>query len=466
MKNIVSLLVIALLAIETSAPAQQIFYPTDDTYEAINDCITIYGSSPQLRIRNRYGAGGSDRWEVDAMIKFKLSSIPPGTAIISAQLYLYYFSLWDNNPAGRNLNLHRLLGDWDEHTLNWCNLPAHAPEVSASSIVPSAFGWMSWDVTADVQNFVAGLADNYGWFLTDPTAWNSGNIPQTWFHSKEYPDHRPYLEVFTVPRALQGIVRCHETNAPLAGSSVSAHDLPGTAYTDSLGHYILPLPPGTYSVTFHHAAHCDTTITDIVIEAHETTMQDAVLDRPSAQFSHSSIGMETWQDRDTSATFTIANSGTCPLSFAISDTSEWIELLPASGTVNPGRSLEISVQARVADLVPLADYSTNLRVDYNAQGSPYTILMELWLLPLALEEDHALSHKFELCPNYPNPFNGRTEISFRLAGTERVSLFVADLLGRKVALLIDDVRPPGQYRVAFDGTDRPSGVYFYTLVTP
>ena len=191
------LAVIAALTAGTPASAQQVFYPSGDTCQALNDCVSRNGSSTYMQVRNRYGGGGSATWEVDAMMKFDLSSIPWGTAVTRARLYLYYYYWWDNNPAGRTLNLHRFQGDWSEGTLNWCNLPAHASAVSASSSVPAAYGWMSWDVTADVQAFVSGSTANYGWFLTDPVPWNNYNIPIIYFYSKENSSNKPYLEVVT-----------------------------------------------------------------------------------------------------------------------------------------------------------------------------------------------------------------------------------------------------------------------------
>lgn len=57
--------------------------------------------------------------------------------------------------------------------------------------------WMAWDVTADVQDFVAGTTLNYGWKITDITPWNDYNIPITYFRSRQYVNttERPYLEV-------------------------------------------------------------------------------------------------------------------------------------------------------------------------------------------------------------------------------------------------------------------------------
>ena len=61
---------------------------------------------------------------------------------------------------------------------------------------------------------------------------------------------------------------------------------------------------------------------------------------------------------------------------------------------------------------------------------------------------------------YPNPFNPRTVISYYLAVVSEVKLLVYDVLGRMVAVLVDEVKMPGSHSVAFDGSGLGSGVYF------
>ena len=67
---------------------------------------------------------------------------------------------------------------------------------------------------------------------------------------------------------------------------------------------------------------------------------------------------------------------------------------------------------------------------------------------------------FKLHHNYPNPFNPSTNITFDVAQTSAVSLEVFDMLGRKVAELVSDVKTAGTYTVSFDASSLSSGVYF------
>jgi hypothetical protein len=71
--------------------------------------------------------------------------------------------------------------------------------------------------------------------------------------------------------------------------------------------------------------------------------------------------------------------------------------------------------------------------------------------------------KFTLFQNYPNPFNPSTTIRFTIPEQANVTLIVYDLLGRKVATLIDDRLQPGEYSQLFDGGHFPSGVYIYRI---
>ena len=100
--------------------------------------------------------------------------------------------------------------------------------------------------------------------------------------------------------------------------------------------------------------------------------------------------------------------------------------------------------------------------------------------------------EFVLEQNYPNPFNPSTTIGFTVAGSQTgsastsianspltidnrfgsgvlglgsswVKLSVYDLLGREVAVLVNENKLPGVYRVAFDGRRLASGMYFYRL---
>ena len=70
---------------------------------------------------------------------------------------------------------------------------------------------------------------------------------------------------------------------------------------------------------------------------------------------------------------------------------------------------------------------------------------------------------FLLKQNYPNPFNPTTNIEFDLNKTSYLILIVYDILGRKVATLVNEKLSAGSYTVNWDASGYPSGIYFYRL---
>ncbi len=70
---------------------------------------------------------------------------------------------------------------------------------------------------------------------------------------------------------------------------------------------------------------------------------------------------------------------------------------------------------------------------------------------------------FSLSQNYPNPFNPVTIINYELPITNYVKLTVYDILGKEITVLVNEKQIAGKYSVEWDGTNYPSGVYFYKL---
>ena len=104
-----------------------------------------------------------------------------------------------------------------------------------------------------------------------------------------------------------------------------------------------------------------------------------------------------------------------------------------------------------------------------------TAIEGVGLTPIRIYQS-SIPSKFNLYQNYPNPFNPTTKIKFSLpnpseGGVNKVQLVIYDVLGREVASLIpplwggEEGLNPGTYEVEWDGSNYPSGVYFYILIT-
>lgn len=71
---------------------------------------------------------------------------------------------------------------------------------------------------------------------------------------------------------------------------------------------------------------------------------------------------------------------------------------------------------------------------------------------------------FTLNQNYPNPFNPSTVISYQLPVSSDVQLEVFDMVGRRVAVLVNDRVAAGTHEVNFDATELSSGMYLYRVI--
>jgi hypothetical protein len=137
---------------------------------------------------------------------------------------------------------------------------------------------------------------------------------------------------------------------------------------------------------------------------------------------------------------------------------------PFTGTFRPTRPLSQFLNAD-------PDGAWILRVYDRASGN--TGMLKAWSLTLTVsptttgvtQTSTAIPEGFALYQNYPNPFNPLTTIQFTIPiGTYgRTSLQVFDVLGREVATLVNEVKMPGKYSVAWDASNVASGVYFYRM---
>lgn len=78
---------------------------------------------------------------------------------------------------------------------------------------------------------------------------------------------------------------------------------------------------------------------------------------------------------------------------------------------------------------------------------------------------YGLNHEFTLHQNYPNPFNPTTTLEFDLPIPGVVQLEVYDMIGRRVAVLVNHNLQAGNYKYSWDASGMSSGIYIARLVT-
>ena len=117
-----------------------------------------------------------------------------------------------------------------------------------------------------------------------------------------------------------------------------------------------------------------------------------------------------------------------------------------------------------AEISPLANSYTYLVTAFDRlnnespASSPASIVV---VTSLVAEK----TNRNELSQNYPNPFSETTQIDFRLVKAGKVSLKISDLMGRKIATLIEEFKSEGNHSIILLNSSFGSGVYIYSLET-
>jgi|GEM_PF-5064960 len=114
------------------------------------------------------------------------------------------------------------------------------------------------------------------------------------------------------------------------------------------------------------------------------------------------------------------------------------------------------------------EYLTLRVEDPSEEFAEATIKVIVNLVTGVLVLGESISSDFNLYQNYPNPFNPSTKIKFAIPpglsiynSEQMVTLTIYDILGRELATLINKPLGAGVYELEFDGSELPSGVYFY-----
>jgi hypothetical protein len=99
----------------------------------------------------------------------------------------------------------------------------------------------------------------------------------------------------------------------------------------------------------------------------------------------------------------------------------------------------------------------------NATAYPYSGLFSTPVATGVGDQVSLIPVTYTLEQNYPNPFNSSTTIKYELPKSSMVRLSVFDMLGREVALLVNERKDAGVFEATFDGSLLSSGVYFYRM---
>ena len=105
--------------------------------------------------------------------------------------------------------------------------------------------------------------------------------------------------------------------------------------------------------------------------------------------------------------------------------------------------------------------------EVEASNGPRTITIDVgWYL--GVDDVAAVPGVFALHQNYPNPFNPVTTIRYDVPEQAHVTMEIYNLLGQKVATLVNGIQEPGYHAIMWNGTNMSgaamsSGMYFYHI---
>ena len=122
------------------------------------------------------------------------------------------------------------------------------------------------------------------------------------------------------------------------------------------------------------------------------------------------------------------------------------------------------------------DYTRECVLTYSAKSNDrsyadVSVWTNTWIgnqWTTAVEDNNktnAMVTDYRLEQNYPNPFNPATIINYSVKKQGIVTLKIFDVLGREIQTLVNRAQAAGNYKVQFDGSRLPSGIYFCQMVS-
>ncbi|MCW9098402.1 MAG: M14 family zinc carboxypeptidase [Ignavibacteriaceae bacterium] len=319
-----------------------------------------------------------------------------------------------------------------------------------------------------------GRQDYMNWFMksrevtieiSDTKLLPPSQLPAHWEYNRR--SFLNYIE--SIFYGVRGIVTDTAANPLNAMVKVLNHDtLHSEIRTDSLnGNYHRMLAPGVYSFQFSADGYYSQTINNVVVNNFQTTILNVELVPnfiPVELISFTADVNENkvfinWQ------TATETNNKGFEIERASSSTTpshqgwELIGFVDGNGTTTEPMNYSF-----IDKNVSAGTYQYRLKqIDFDGSFK-YSNIIEIEI---------SSPSEFSLEQNYPNPFNPTTKIKFIIPASGNpflgrargglVTLKVYDILGNEIATLVNEEKLAGTYEVDFNGTQIPTGVYFYKL---
>ena len=161
-----------------------------------------------------------------------------------------------------------------------------------------------------------------------------------------------------------------------------------------------------------------------------------------------------------------------------SDRNNWVTVAVNSVPIDAGQDFFVAVKFE-SETYPISFDNTGTlsgRSYYSTDGTYFDNILSAYGDAnirakistdafISIEENTHLPNKISLFPNYPNPFNPTTTLSFSLINNYHVLLEVYDIKGRNIETLVNSKLSIGRHNIRWDGSQYSSGIYFVKLRT-
>jgi hypothetical protein len=291
--------------------------------------------------------------------------------------------------------------------------------------------------------------------ISDTKLIPAAQLPAHWYYNCK--SFIRYME--NVLHGVNGIVSDTAGNLIRAKITVLNHDSDNSeVYSDSNGFYLRMLAPGTYSFKFEAPDYYTQTINNVVVGSYNslttlnvelvTSIVPVELISFNANVDGNSVKINWMTATETNnAGFEVQRLEDSN----IEKVQQWVNIgfVSGKGTTTEPQNYLFSDN----DLVAGKYQYRLMQLDYDGSFE-YSNIIEVEVLN---------PNKFILVQNYPNPFNPVTRIQYQVSSISKVTLKVYDVLGKEIAILVNEQKEPGSYEVNFNAVDLSSGIYFYSL---
>jgi hypothetical protein len=181
-----------------------------------------------------------------------------------------------------------------------------------------------------------------------------------------------------------------------------------------------------------------------------------------SQYQQTVFEVRTINDLPTDWQSSLCFDETCfpPFLDSVATTSDFGTTLP----LEPGDTLKSSLHVTALQNNGTATVQVQVGTFRNPT-SRITIDFTATVNPVSVEEEKIFVKDYFIEQNYPNPFNPSTKINYGLKKAGNVEISVYNILGNKVATLVNGFKSAGNHSISFNASNLSSGVYFYKIIS-